>query len=259
MRRLIIEEPYSRAAVWSGRFAVFALAVAGVAIAMARVKGVETPVVLAVFASALGFAGLAGLCALIAFVVIWRRGLKGLGRAVRGLLMALALAAFPLFLAIRAAQLPMISDVTTDPANPPAFSRAAITQVERGGVLHEDPGPAAREAQRRAYPFLQPIVLDVEAAEAHQLVLKTAAALRWRVIENRKPGGRMGLGFVEATDRTLLLNIPDDIAIRIRPLAGQTRIDLRSASRYGAHDLGVNAKRIRAFAAELQNQMSLRK
>lgn len=259
MRRLIIEEPFSRAAIWSSRFAVFALAVAGIAVAMARVKGVETPLVLSVFASALGFAGLAGLCALVAFVVIWRRGLKGVGLALRGLLLALALAAFPLFLAVRALQLPMIADVTTDIADPPAFSRSAISLVERGGAVHADPGRAAREAQRRAYPFVQPIVLDLEAAEAHQLVLKTAAALRWRIIENRKPGGRMGLGFVEAVDRTLVLNIPDDIAIRIRPLAGQTRIDLRSASRYGVHDFGVNAKRIGAFAAELQNQLSLRK
>lgn len=258
MRRLIIDEPYSRAAVWSSRFAVFALAVVATAFGMSRIKGVETPVVLSVFGGALVFAGLAGLCALIAFVTIWRRGLKGVGLAVKGALLAAALLSFPAFLVLRATQLPMLNDVTTDPVDPPAFSRSSTALAARGGLMHDDPGPAARELQRRFYPGLQPVLVDLDAAEVHALVLKTIAALHWRLVESRKPGGRMGMGFVEATDRTLFLNIPDDVAIRIRPLAGQTRIDLRSASRYGVHDLGVNAKRIRAFVEELQNQISAR-
>ena len=51
------------------------------------------------------------------------------------------------------------------------------------------------------------------------------------------------------------MGFPDDITIRIKPLAGQTRIDVRSVSRYGRNDFGANAKRIGAFAQELQNQL----
>ena len=51
------------------------------------------------------------------------------------------------------------------------------------------------------------------------------------------------------------MGFPDDITIRIQPLAGQTKLDVRSASRYGRNDFGVNARRIERFAEELQTQL----
>jgi uncharacterized protein (DUF1499 family) len=77
--------------------------------------------------------------------------------------------------------------------------------------------------------------------------------LGWRIIEAVKPGGRMGLGRLEAVDRTFLLRLPDDVTVRIRPRADGTRIDVRSASRIGTHDLGANAARIRRFLDEVSN------
>ena len=50
----------------------------------------------------------------------------------------------------------------------------------------------------------------------------------------------------------------EDVTIRVRPLAGQTRIDLRSASRFGGHDFGSNARRVQAFSDELQAQLDAR-
>ena len=41
--------------------------------------------------------------------------------------------------------------------------------------------------------------------------------------------------------------VPDDIAIRIRPGDGETLVDLRSVSRVGVGDLGANAARIHEF------------
>ena len=40
--------------------------------------------------------------------------------------------------------------------------------------------------------------------------------------------------------------------IRIRPDGGGSRIDIRSKSRDGESDLGVNAKRIREFISKLK-------
>ena len=48
------------------------------------------------------------------------------------------------------------------------------------------------------------------------------------------------------------------MTIRLKPLIGQTRVDVRSASRYGRHDFGSNAEEIRRFASELQNQLDAR-
>jgi uncharacterized protein (DUF1499 family) len=81
-------------------------------------------------------------------------------------------------------------------------------------------------------------------------VQKAAGNLGWQVIEAVPPGGRIGTGRLEAVDRTFLLKLPDDITVRLRPRADGTRIDIRSASRFGSHDLGVNAARIRSFLEE---------
>jgi uncharacterized protein (DUF1499 family) len=51
--------------------------------------------------------------------------------------------------------------------------------------------------------------------------------------------------------RTFLLRLPDDVTVRVRPRADGARIDVRSVSRIGRHDLGANAARIRAFLDEV--------
>ena len=59
-------------------------------------------------------------------------------------------------------------------------------------------------------------------------------------------------------DRTTLMGLDEDVTVRLRPLAGQTRIDIRAASRHGRHDFGSNARRIARFAEELQAQVDQR-
>lgn len=56
---------------------------------------------------------------------------------------------------------------------------------------------------------------------------------------------------VEAVARTLLFAFPDDVVVRLTRSADGTRVDMRSASRIGTHDLGQNARRIRAFFSDL--------
>ena len=251
MRRIIVEEPVSRAATWSRRFAVFALAVAGIALAMGRLLRAEPPATLAVFAAALALGVAAALLALAGLSVVWRLGRKGAREAITALAIVAALFAWPARLAIEALRLPPISDVTTDLVEPPAFSRSARAQAARAGRTRDLPDEATREAQRRAWPDLEPVILDVEPERAFRQTLRTAQAMGWRIIEQTAPGGRSGVGRIEAIDRTPLLGLPDDIVIRLRPLVGQTRIDIRSASRFGRHDLGANARRLRAFLEEL--------
>jgi uncharacterized protein (DUF1499 family) len=62
---------------------------------------------------------------------------------------------------------------------------------------------------------------------------------------------------IEAVAYSLLLAIPSDVAIRIVDEQGSTYVDMRSASRYGLHDFGENARRIGAFLAELDAEASL--
>ena len=60
---------------------------------------------------------------------------------------------------------------------------------------------------------------------------------------------------LEATDTTLFFRFKDDVVVRIRPdpaRAGGSIVDMRSISRVGVSDVGVNAKRIRDFLRDLE-------
>ena len=258
MRRRIIEEPTSSAALWSRRLAFFALAVAGIGVVLARVSPNDVMAGLAVLSAAIVVGCLALLFAMTGSVIIWRTGRGGVWHVVAAMFLATALLAYPFWLALESVRLPLINDISTDLTDPPAFSRSSAAVAARGPVPLADPNEAARDEQRRGYPDIQPIVLDLEADEAFRLVQQAVAALGWRVVDQTRPGGRTGVGHIDAIDRTLVMGMPDDITIRIRPLAGQTRIDVRSTSRFGRHDFGANARRIRRFGQELQTQLDTR-
>ena len=251
MRRLIVEEPVSRPAIWSTRVAWFALAVTVMAVVFLRFGWVEAASGLVPLAAGLGLAVLAVGLALAAFVRVWSQGRRGLGRAVRGVLIAALVLGWPGWLAVRAVTLPPIADVSTDIEDPPAFSRSRAALAARGGRVPPEIGQAERRQQAAAYPEVSPLLLEVSAEEAFDFAVRAAQSRGWQLVESQKPGGRMGLGHIEAVDRTFLLRLPDDVTVRVRPLADGARIDVRSASRIGRHDLGQNARRIRRYLDEI--------
>jgi uncharacterized protein (DUF1499 family) len=256
MRRLILEEPLSRAAVWSRRTAVFALATAGVAIGLSRLGAVEPAATLTVFGAALVLAFLAVLLACAAAVVVWRTGRRGAGQAALGFALSLALLADPAYLMVAALRLPALNDISTDVETPLSFMISAKAREARAGRAPPTWSAANGALQRAAYPDVQPILVDLEADQAYQLSLRVAKELGWRVVDANPPNLRVdGVAQIEATARSLLFGFFDDIVIRIRPLATQTRIDVRSSSRIGKHDFGDDARRIAKFTAAVQESM----
>jgi uncharacterized protein (DUF1499 family) len=253
MRHLILEEPYSRPAKWSPMLAWFALAVTVMAVLMIRFGRIDYDAGFVALGGGLAAALLAVGLSIIGFVRIWQEGRRGLGSAIKGLIIASLVLAYPAWLSVRAVTLPAIADVSTDTEDPPAFSRSRAALDARKGLVPPDVSPEAREMQREAYVQIAPLTLDLGPEEAFALVRKAAENLGWQVIEAAPPGGRMGTGRLEAIDRTMFLRLPDDVTVRIRPRVDGTRIDIRSASRMGRHDFGANAKRIRAFLEEASN------
>jgi len=60
-------------------------------------------------------------------------------------------------------------------------------------------------------------------------------------------------GLLEAMATSRLFGFRDDVAIRVRREAdGTSRVDVRSKSRDGQGDLGVNAARIRTFVGAIE-------
>lgn len=255
MRRLILEEPTSKAAIWGRRLALLSILATLGAVVAARLGKLDPTISLSIFAAGLFLAVMALLAAGAAAVVIWRTGRRGVGLIVATTILAALPLAYPAWLTIKAFRLPVLNDISTDIADPPEFSRSAKALTARAGRIPPSLDATRRAPQRVAYPDAQPIVVDLDVDEAHALALKVVGALNWRLVEERPPGQRAGLSHIDAMDRTRVMGFADDITIRIRPLAGQSRIDIRSASRLGRHDFGANAKRIAAFAEELQTQL----
>jgi uncharacterized protein (DUF1499 family) len=255
MRRFIYEEPVSRAAVWSRRIAVFALAVLLVSVATFRL-GDKSMLALAPLVAGFALAGLAIQLAITAFVRIWFRGQRGTSLALQGFALGLLLLLPLAFVTVQVARLPYLNDVSTDLDDPPTFSRSGAVLAARGGRIPPDASPESRRRQREGYPQIAPILVDVTAAEAFDAARRAAISLRWEVLENAPPVSRAPVGRIEAVDTSRIMRFADDISIRVRPQADGARIDIRSASRLGEHDLGANAARIMRFADEVNAIMA---
>lgn len=253
MRRLIIEEPPSWAALWSPRIAWLSVLVSLIALVLVRYGFVDTTPGVAAVLSGLALALGAVLLALWGFVRIWQEGQRGVASAVAGLLVGLLVLAYPAFLLARGAFLPPLTDITTDIAEPPAFSRSRAAVTARGGWVPPEIAPELRARQRAAYPRTASLTLDVPADEAFELVRRVAERRGWQVVEAARPGGRIGQGRLDAVARTRVLRLPLDVTVRVRPRVDGARIDVRSATRIGGHDLGANADLIRSFLEDVSN------
>ena len=252
-RRRIADEPTSRLAIWSRRFAFFSLAATVLAIAIVRSGLLEIVPALATFAGALVFAVLAIVPALGAFIVIWNDGIDGAGYAFAGLAIGLALIAYPAYLGTRAYRLPMINDITTDPFDPPRFD--VIAGLRPRGTV-EYAGLYAAEQQQAAYPDVEPLIVSATPQIAYDAAIATINRRKWRVVVDRPPQAGRRAGVIEAVARTAIMGFRDDVAVRVRASGADARIDVRSASSYGRHDLGVNAARIRSLLDDIDDAVS---
>lgn len=249
-RRRIAEEPVSNLAVWARRVGLFSLAVVLLAFVIARTGLFDVIPALVTFAAGLGLAVAAILLAFAAFVAIWRSGNSGLGYAVTGLLIGLALCAYPAFIAAQAYNKPIMADVSTDPVDPPAFDAIARLRTRQANPVAYS-GLRTPEEIKKLYPDIEPLDLAIAPVSAYSAVIKVLTKRRdnvisplWRIIDARPPIPGRRDGYIEAIAYTPIMGFRDDVAIRIRGTRGGSRVDVRSASRYGLWDFGVNAKRV---------------
>ena len=254
-RRRLAAQGTSRLAVWARRCAFFALAATVLAIGIVRAGLLEIVPSLATFAGALVFALFGIVLALGAFIVIWKDGIGGAGHAFTAVAIGLALLAYPAYLGVRAYTLPMINDVTTDPINPPRFD--VVARLRPRGTV-EYAGLYAAEQQREAYPDIETLTVQASPQIAYEEASKVIVKRKWRVVVERAPQAGRRDGQIEAVARTAIMGFRDDVAVRIRAASDGALIDVRSASRYGRHDLGANAARIRSLLEDIDEAVSIR-
>jgi uncharacterized protein (DUF1499 family) len=256
VRRRISEQRTSRLAIWARRLALFSLAATFIAVVIVRSGALDIVPALSTLAGALVLALVAILLAFAAGVVIWTEGIGGVREAVTALLIGLVLIAYPLYLGVKAYRLPAIYDVTTDPIDPPRFEAIArLRPRDANPVAYA--GLHIAELQREAYSDIEPDLTTATPQEAYDAVLKVIAKRKWHIVDARPPQGAAPRdGLIEAIARTPILSFRDDVAVRVRATADGARIDVRSASRYGRHDLGANAARVRALIEDVDDVLS---
>jgi uncharacterized protein (DUF1499 family) len=256
VRRRLSEQPRSRLAIWSRRVALFSLAATFIAIIVVRSGALEIVPALSTLGGALVLAVVAILLAFAAGIAIWVEGVGGVGEAVTGLLIGLALIAYPAYVGIAAYRLPAIYDVTTDPIDPPRFEAIArLRPRDANPVAYA--GLHVAELQRVAYSDIEPDLTTATPQEAYDAVLKVVGKRKWHVVDARPPQATVPRdGLVEAIARTPILGFRDDVVVRVRATQEGARIDVRSASRYGRHDLGTNAARVRSLIEDIDDVLA---
>lgn len=179
-------------------------------------------------------------------------GLLGLilggARAMSGVALVIALAAFagPWTFRRTATRVPPIHDISTDTADPPAF--VAVLPRRAGAANKAEYGGEEIAAQQhKAYPDVQPLHLALPPAQAFDRALAAARGMGWEIVASAPEQGR-----IEATDTTAWFGFKDDVVVRIKPEAEGSRVDVRSLSRVGRSDVGMNAKRIRRYLERLR-------
>lgn len=207
----------------------------------------------------LGAFGLALLSVTLALALLLVAMRRSTFITVKGVLLSVLpalLVAAPISVVTMVAQeLPSIHNISTDTEDPPAFTatikaiRVAtlgtnkLTYKHYEGYKHS-PGPTKdlAQTQRDAYPDIKPITTRLPPDRAYGRALELVRSFNWMLI-SANPNTRV----IEATDKSLWFGFKDDVVIRIRADDRGSRVDLRSASRIGRSDLGVNAKRIGKF------------
>jgi uncharacterized protein (DUF1499 family) len=227
---------------WTSRVAIFSFIVLLTAAILHRV-GLSTSVALNLAVAGYLGALLALVLGLIGVVGVWRFGDRGAARCVVGIGISLLMFAALGSLGLLAKGYPPINDIATDVRSPPNFVELA---KRRGGAANPAAYPESFAAlQTVAYPDLKTLEIARSFDEVREIAGEVVRRLHFRIL-NDDPSG-----LIEAEDRTLIFGFYDDVAIRVTRNGQRSRLDVRSASRFGIYDYGQNAQRVRLILRDV--------
>jgi len=227
MRRLLIEEPVSRSAIWSRRVGFFAWLSLAVVLLLARIGRLQPYQTLSSGIACLALAVVALALALVAFSAAWRRGARGVRSAVVGLLLGVGLLAYPALLFLRDLANPASADITTDLAEPPQ-PIGPLKQLAAGAAAPT----AATTIDAGAAKAIAPLYIDEQINDALSLALRAAGSSSWHVtnVVYPQPPLRDQARFA-AIVPSLLVRWPSDAIVRLLQTEDGIRIDVRLIAR----------------------------
>lgn len=182
----------------------------------------------------------------------WRNPKKrGVVVAAIGFLFGLAVMGTAIYWLNEVQQHPSIHDISTDIEDPPTFKAIVPLRVNAANdTTYGDQEKA--DIQREHYPDIQTLYVDASYSEAFDRALAAAKQMPWeQIVTSDKMTGR-----IEAVDKLPWFGFKDDIVIRVDTAETPNRgkIDVRSVSRIGRGDIGINAQRIREYLKSVNSQ-----
>ena len=286
------ERPFSHAAHWARRVALLACVLFVVATLSHRFGPLTTPHFLALAGFSACLALVAVLLAAVGLTRLWQVGARGGKASLMALFLsvlpfgAAGLAAYAWF------SRPAIHDVTTDTAAPPPWLAepsanqdwlpriGAVTAADRAVQLKAYPGLSGRRydgALDRVYQGARKVAatygivltgesgLDNILADLEDLVAtpgKGGDPLGAVPIPEARPenlpepriGGPNDV-LLQGEWRSPVVGFRFDVVIRLREEAETTLVDMRAASRYGPHDLGIGDALVEGYLKALDAEL----
>ena len=240
--------PVSRSASLGRNVGAFAFLLAFVAVVFHVTGAANTPTVLIAFAVVLAFATIGLLLSARALAIIWARGKSGLGDALLGIAYGVVLWSVPIALIALARLSPQVSDVVTE-GDPPSFLNSAVRPSWANPVELTKAMPEA---------LSQPLLTETSLTDVYDLGKVVGKQMGWVLVQESPPiSDNSELAAFQATS-TSALGFTDDIIVEFTTLAKKTTVTMRSASRIGSFDFGVNAARIDEFMLTLRQKLNER-
>ena len=162
---------------------------------------------------------------------------------------------------LASASAPAIHDVSTALADPPTFRTLTLRSDNLDAIPGEgDADMKGMNPQQRWVVIHQQEYGDIRSVRINEPVPnviakaeRLAKARGWDIAISSPEEGRL-----EATETSTFFRFKDDIVLRVKPTetGDGSIVDMRSVSRVGTNDLGVNAKRVRSFLADLSGTVT---
>jgi uncharacterized protein DUF1499 len=198
-----------------------------------------------------------GLVALVAMAMARRgRETKLIAANAVALVVALGFVAYLGTMVRTAKSVPAIHDISTNLGDVPQFSRLevradnleSIPDMGKPELKAMDAEARWKAVHRLAYGDIRTVRVAMSPEDAIRRAEALARDRGWE-IARADPGA----GLLEATDTSRFFRFKDDVVVRARPApGGGSFVDMRSISRVGTSDVGVNAKRVRSFLRDLR-------
>lgn len=234
-----------RLARWSSRLALIAVVIPAAGLTLARYDVIPKLAGFGAFVASGLLAAIALLLGLAALLIGRGQPLPARGKLLAGIAVSLLFVGFLASRPMMAEGAPALHDISTDLATPPQFEAITLRADNLAGV---DTVENWQKLHAAAYPDLQTKEIPRPVAQVTAEAVTLAQAQGWEVVKSDPARGH-----IEATASVSYIRFHDDVVLRITPSADGkgSRVDMRSVSRVGIGDLGVNAKRVRGFLAGL--------